>query len=238
MSLESWKSFFEIGGVVLLFLTFAFGTGALLTGKVVNQRQENQLRRFDSDLTTAKTALSEQQERTAAMELQALSLQKQLVSQGSRAALLYGKNRERLVDRLKPFQQQKVEIRFCRVSFNQFVVDNDTMAVAMLLQSILSRDARWAVNPLVMDNCSGTGIQVSVNPEAVESTRKASDALWAALHEIPLTMVGDKPFVVESPRPSQPKMYDCGATANCEGKEVIPPPLDHDTIVVTVLSHP
>jgi len=65
MSLESWKSFFEIGGVVLLFLTFAFGTGALLTGKVVNQRQENQLRRFDSDLTTAKTALSDQQERNA-----------------------------------------------------------------------------------------------------------------------------------------------------------------------------
>ena len=221
MSVESWKSFFDIALVVAAFV---FGGGALLTGRVVNQRQERQLR--------------DQRERTAAMELQALSLQKQLVLQGSRAALLYSENRHRLVDRLKLLPRQKVEIRFCRVSFNQFVMDNDTMALAMSLQGILLREVHWIVNPLVMENCSGTGIQVSVDPRAKESTRKASDALWAALHEIPMSMIGDGVFVAESPRPPQPKMYDCGTTTDCEGEEVALPALDNDTIVVTVLSHP
>lgn len=41
MDVEWWKSFFEIGGVVLLFLTFAFGAGFMLTGKKVNERQPN-----------------------------------------------------------------------------------------------------------------------------------------------------------------------------------------------------
>lgn len=242
MPVEWWKSFFEIGGVALLFLTFAFGAGFMLTGKIVNERQAKQLRQFESDLTAAKTALSEQQERTAAMEVEALSLQKQLIAQGSRAALLYGENRERIIEQVKPFAKQKIEIRFCRVSFNQFFIDNDTMGVAMLLETILSKDAHWEVNPLVADNCSGSGIEVSVNPKASSPVRKAADALWLALHGVPLTMIGDQPFVKESPRPEQPKMIDCGTTTGptgkCANKELILPPLDHDTIVLTVLAHP
>src|SRR3977135_3757685 len=68
-SLETWKSFFEIGGVVLLFCTFAFGTGALYTATKLNESQTEQLRQFDSDLTAAKTELGKQQERAAKVEL-------------------------------------------------------------------------------------------------------------------------------------------------------------------------
>ena len=67
-SFEWWKSFFEVGGVVLLFLTFAFGAGFFLTGRVVSRRQEVQLRRFDRELTLAKTAQAVQEERAAKME--------------------------------------------------------------------------------------------------------------------------------------------------------------------------
>jgi hypothetical protein len=177
-------------------------------------------------------------ERTANVELEALKLQQQLIAQGSRSALLFGKNSNIFVAKLKSFRGQKVEVRHCRVSLSQFFVDNDTMQLVMRLQTILETDAKWAVTPYVEDNCSGTGVEVSVSPKAPESTRKTACALWNALHEIPLTMLGDKPFVMQSPRPQQPKMYDCGTTSKCENREVVLPPLGADTIVLTVLSHP
>jgi len=61
MSLEWWKAFFEIGGVVLLLLTFAFGAGALLVNNRLGAIQDAQLRQFDKDLTDAKTKLVGQQ---------------------------------------------------------------------------------------------------------------------------------------------------------------------------------
>ncbi len=65
MSLETWKSFFEIGGVILLFLTFVFGAGLVLATNRLNVRQAAQLREFDQKLTDAKTELGKQQERAA-----------------------------------------------------------------------------------------------------------------------------------------------------------------------------
>jgi septal ring factor EnvC (AmiA/AmiB activator) len=61
VSLEWWKSFFEIGGVVLLLLTFAFGAGALIVNKRLNAIQDAELRQFDKRLTDAKTELGKQQ---------------------------------------------------------------------------------------------------------------------------------------------------------------------------------
>ena len=76
MSLEGWKAFFEIGGVILLFLTFVFGAGALLTSTRINTQQAERLRNFDSALTDAKFELSEQQERTADAERDAAEAKK------------------------------------------------------------------------------------------------------------------------------------------------------------------
>jgi hypothetical protein len=68
MDMEWWKSFFESGGVILLFLTFAFGAGFMLTSKQIGERQSVRLRKFDSDLTSAKSELAKQQERAAKAE--------------------------------------------------------------------------------------------------------------------------------------------------------------------------
>jgi hypothetical protein len=46
MSLEFWKSFFEIGGVVLLFLTFVFAGGLVITVNRLNAIQEKELQEF------------------------------------------------------------------------------------------------------------------------------------------------------------------------------------------------
>jgi hypothetical protein len=234
MSLDAWKSFFDIGGVLLLALTFLFGAGALITSRKINDLQSAKLREFDKDLTDAKTELGKQQERAAKAE-------KQLIEQGPRTHLLYGKRRDRIIERLKPFSGQKAEIRYCTVSFNQYFIDNDTMGVAMLLGDILAK-AGWSVNPLARENCSGSGLSISTNPQAPGSVQKAAHELLSALLEVQLTVVGSAVSVQESPRPTQPLTIDCGtasgSTSKCENKEVTFPPLGNDTIVLTVLAHP
>jgi hypothetical protein len=65
MSLEHWKSLFDIGALAFAGLVVVFGVAALLTGDIINKRQSEQLRQFDKDLTTAKLSLATQQERAA-----------------------------------------------------------------------------------------------------------------------------------------------------------------------------
>jgi hypothetical protein len=50
MSLEGWKSLFETSGVILLFLTFISGAGALYFSNRINAAQEEHLRQFSQDL--------------------------------------------------------------------------------------------------------------------------------------------------------------------------------------------
>ena len=58
MSLEGWKAFFEIGGVVLLLLTFAFGAGALIVNNRLNAIQAKELGDF-------RLKFEEEQQKTA-----------------------------------------------------------------------------------------------------------------------------------------------------------------------------
>ena len=71
MSVEFWKSLFDVAAVVLLFLTFAAGAGVLITGNIINKRQDVKLRKFDSDLTKAKSDVASQESRAAALEIEA-----------------------------------------------------------------------------------------------------------------------------------------------------------------------
>jgi hypothetical protein len=75
MTLETWKSLFEWGGVVLLALTFCFGAGALIVNSRIGELQSEKLRQFDKELTAAKTDLETQQERAAKAERQLFELQ-------------------------------------------------------------------------------------------------------------------------------------------------------------------
>ncbi|MDQ6760478.1 MAG: hypothetical protein M3Z32_11545, partial [Acidobacteriota bacterium] len=70
-ALESWKTSFEIAGVVLLLLTFIAGSGVLWFSRRVNAAQAAQLRQFDKGLTDAKTDLAIQQERAAIADARA-----------------------------------------------------------------------------------------------------------------------------------------------------------------------
>lgn len=74
MSLEGWKTTFEIIGVILLFFTFIAGAGALIFSNKVNAVKDENLRQFDKDLTDAKTALGKQEEKTAIAEKELANL--------------------------------------------------------------------------------------------------------------------------------------------------------------------
>jgi hypothetical protein len=76
VSVELLKSIFDWATVVFIALTVFTGAGALITGDIINKRQDAILHKFDADLTDAKTTLSKQEERSAELEIEALSLQK------------------------------------------------------------------------------------------------------------------------------------------------------------------
>src|SRR6266481_3939208 len=64
MSLETWKAFFEYGGVVLLLLTFAFGSGALIVNNRLNALQAKELADF-------RIKFEEEQQKTAVAQKEA-----------------------------------------------------------------------------------------------------------------------------------------------------------------------
>jgi hypothetical protein len=76
VSVEALKSLFDVLAVVLLGLTFVAGAGVLITGNIINRRQSEQLKTFDSDMTKAKSDLAAQEERAATAEGKIAGLQK------------------------------------------------------------------------------------------------------------------------------------------------------------------
>ena len=71
MSLESWKVFFEVGGIVLLALTFIFGAGAWLANNRLSAIQTKELDDF-------KLKFQEEQQKTAEAQAEAARAQLQL----------------------------------------------------------------------------------------------------------------------------------------------------------------
>lgn len=74
MSLENWKAVFEIGGVILLFLSFVFGAGALITSNRINVIQARQLKDF-------QLKIESEQQKTALAQKEAADAQRRLETQ-------------------------------------------------------------------------------------------------------------------------------------------------------------
>jgi hypothetical protein len=68
-SIESWKSFFEWSSVVLVAGTVIAGAGAVITGRVTNERQKVVLRGLDKGILEARRDL--EAERIKRLELEA-----------------------------------------------------------------------------------------------------------------------------------------------------------------------
>ena len=91
MSLESWKSFFETGGVILLFLTFVFGAGALITANRLNAIK-------DKELAELKLKTAEANDRAAQNEQEAARLAKEAENERTARVQLESKVAWRRID--------------------------------------------------------------------------------------------------------------------------------------------
>ncbi|MFZ0798388.1 MAG: hypothetical protein WCA13_02615 [Terriglobales bacterium] len=171
--------------------------------------------------------------RAAGLEVEALQLRKQVVLQGARENLLAGDNRQKLVHALKPFAGQRVDVRY---SANAFMVNSavisatplgdDTVGLANALVGIM-KDAGWSLPPTaLLYSIQGYGINVEIVNAASPSTRAAAEELAKALRDVSLVVFG--PQIVSPERTAR------------VGKEAqaMSPPLDENTIVLGVLTHP
>ncbi len=245
-SAELWKTIFDVAAVILLFLTFAAGTGAFIFGNIVNKRQAAQLAEKDrqaaSDskdkdlkISDAKRAAEEAKERAAALEVEALTLRKELVLQGPRENLITGENRRKLVDALKPFSGQQVDVRRSTFPFmvNGKIVSitpiwDDTVGLAEALLRVV-KDAGWLSPPSVLPwGIQETGVSVEITDAASASTRSAADALVRALHSISLSVSGPRVLPLGSNRFTRVGTVE----------QATPPLLGKDTILLGVLTHP
>jgi len=196
MSAEGAKAIFDVGAIILLFFTFAFGVGAYFTGNVINKRQGEQLRQFDKSLTDAKTELGRQQERTAnavarvaGLETDAANAKSEMARQQTRAAdaeraLLELQQRlahrrisksdhDRLVASLLPFRGSVVRLtKLGDAEAAQYA--DDVLAIL--------RDAGWSVQL----STSGVMSPPRYGLEyTVDASTPAGKALAVALQKLP-----------------------------------------------------
>jgi uncharacterized membrane-anchored protein YhcB (DUF1043 family) len=196
MSLESWKSFFEIGGVLLLFLTFVFGAGVVITSTRINARQAVQLRNFDKQLTDAKSELGKQQERTAqadarvaGLETDSANAKSEMAKQQTRAA-----NAERA---LLELQQRLAHRRISQSDHDKLVASLQPFRGSIVHLTKLgdAEAAQFAEDILTVLHDAGWSVQLSIagtiSPPryglfcTVDASTPAGQALAAALHTLP-----------------------------------------------------
>jgi len=195
--MEFLKSFFEIGSVVLLALTFIFGAGAWWASRKINERQATQLRDFDSRLTEAKTELGIQQQRTADALTKQQEVETELNRQKERTAvaektLLEMKNS--LADRALTDEQVRELIHdLDRFHGQEFEVtaywgSKESVSISERINYAL-QDAGWKYLPhKEFHGLLGgvVGIQVWTHPQADPRTRDAASTLLAALSHLGL----------------------------------------------------
>ena len=193
--LEFWKNVFEVAGVVLLFLTFIAGSGALWFSRKVNAAQAEQLRLFDKGLTEAKTTqqrveteLAAQKELTASAE-RAASDAALALAEFKQPRSISPEQQAKIVAALKPLAGQNFS---CAV-----FPDPEPIALLIVLDAIL-RTAGWKRVPSQIDREGGvlmnvagetaatvfdSGIDAYIAPQDMESVPTQSafcSALMAA----------------------------------------------------------
>jgi hypothetical protein len=167
----------------------------------------------------------------AQLRLKAEELEEQILEQGPRDLLLYGKREESFTNSIRQFKGQKVQVRRC-VFGNNEVRDTAERLTALF------KNTEWIVSPDSPDwgesNCllvgpnepTPSGIWVGTpNPRPTPRTRERAKELVRFLSEVPLAatlhFVGMETARASESRESIQKLYG-----------------DPDSIVVTVLGHP
>jgi hypothetical protein len=186
MPVETWKAIADWATIVLIALTVVSGSVALVLGDRINEKQSEQLRKFDAGLTEAKTKAAEAGERAGKLEIEAdkqreraATAEKELLELRQRLAWrrISPKEYPALVSALKPYHEYAVEVtKLGEVEAGQFADD--------ILK--LFGDAGWKVHLSTIGAMMPPryGLQCSVNEEI-----PAGKALGAILRSLPTASV-------------------------------------------------
>lgn len=213
-------------------------------GKAKEANLSLELKDKDRQIATVQRGTAEAKERAAKLEVEALSLKKELLHLGARENLLSGSLRENLVGSLKPFAQQSIEVRYglSAMGTAQHIPEPagpDVLGLANSLIKVL-QDAQWSVPPVPFVSAlqGPPGISIQVSPKASPSTGKAADTLAASLRDVPLGTQG--PFPAElsgSPRIGTTRVFIPEVPGGPAAEKSIPAPTD-ETVILVVLAHP
>ena len=240
--LDNWAAFFTllvvigVGGELVVHVIssrtnkklIALQSSESLTQEAEIARLKKDSASFELDIARANKGAADANERAAGLEVQALHLRKELLSQGPRANLIAGDTRKELADALKPFAKQPVDVRRSAsvTMVNSRIVQvtpigDDTAGLASALIGVL-KEVGWSVPSEPMpSSLQGQGVIIEVGAKAQHQTMAAAQALAEALRRIPLMVNG----------PSE----STEALRKRVGEDPIQPPLVDDTIVVDVL---
>jgi hypothetical protein len=183
LTAESLKSVFDTIAVVLLFLTFIAGVGALIAGNIVNNRQAEQLRQFEKDIVDAK-------ERTSANEKEAAELRKQAederMARIQLAASISWRTPDRgLIPKLAPALQPFARQRF---AFVTDVSDPERLAVLSWLGALLGA-AKWGIETAPVSSIGpetrfmATNVVLWLSPTAPKKVSDAAHVLVSVLED-------------------------------------------------------
>jgi hypothetical protein len=211
MDVEWWKSFFELGGVILLFLTFAFGAGFMFTGKRVNERQAERLQEFDKNLTDAKIELGKQQERAAKAE-GSIALAEQHSAEANAKAEGFRLDIAQANERAASANEIAEKERLARLQLEASLADRvitpdgqaklasltkefpdsvhldvcafgGTLEVANITRAIIEPLNGWTIRLWrLTGGAAARGVMIGTSPSATETDRKAAQRLVEVLH--------------------------------------------------------
>jgi hypothetical protein len=167
----------------------------------------------------------------AQLQIKADELEEQLLEQGPRNLLLYGKREDNFVNYIRQFKGQKVQVRICLFG------NNEVRDTAERL-TVLFKNAEWIVSPHSPNwgesNCllvgpnepTPSGIWVGTpNSRPTSETQERAKELVRFLGQIPLTATLHR-VGIETGRSSESR-------TSIDDQYGAP-----DSIVVTVLGHP
>lgn len=166
MPVELFKAVFDWATVILAALTFVALAGALITGNILGDRQAEQLRRFDNNLTAAKLELSKQQERAAQAELESEKLKQvvawRVISPESGAEL----------ERILSAKPGAVNLRYTDG-------DPEALFLAIQISKILGK-AKWKVAPGSEKFANAIQFGIALPDSAGEDAKTLRSAFVAA----------------------------------------------------------
>ena len=223
---EAWKSFFDIGAIVLLFLTFLFGIGILVTGNIINGRQEKEIKQFGIDLKDKDVKISEANDKAGAAIERASNADERASKNEKEAARLNKLSEDEKAARVaiqtqlawrEPTDEQLNRVRDSLLLFRGQQFDVVTYATEPECLNLTNRiysvaiAAQWVLDPKRKFSLLGSilsGVELSVSEESAHDTKNAARAFAESLSKEKVSAIAKiVPLSENPPRPGLIVIY-------------------------------